>query len=75
MGTTVHLKTVMQDYAKREPAAKVAVGTTTFTGDGLRMFLQFGEHGLILSDGDAAALYQAVVRVATALDLPNEPSG
>ena len=52
MGTMVEFKRIVRDHARLEPAAEIAVGTTTFSGDGERLFLQHNGVGLLLSDDD-----------------------
>jgi hypothetical protein len=74
MGTTVHFKETITDSARLESPLEIAIGTTTFTGQGPAMFLQVDGHGIILSEQDATRFLQAAVRVSHALGLPDEPS-
>ena len=72
MGTMVEFKRVIRDHARLEPAAEIAIGTTTFSGDGERLFLQHNGVGLLLSDDDAKAFIAAVKRAAKTLGVRDE---
>ena len=72
MGTMVEFKRIVRDHARLEPAAEIAIGTTTFSGDGERLFLQHNGVGLLLSDDDAKAFIAAVKRAAKTLGVRDE---
>ena len=72
MGTMVEFKRIIRDHARLEPSAEIAIGTTTFSGDGERLFLQHDGVGLLLSDDDAKAFIAAVKRAAKTLGVRDE---
>ena len=68
MGTMVQFKRVVGDVADLEADAEIAIGTTTFAGDGDRMFIQYNGTGILLSHEDARAFLAASGRIASALE-------
>jgi hypothetical protein len=66
--TRVEFKKLVQDHAKLEGEAVIALGTTGFSGDGDRLFLSFNDVGILFSHDDARAFLRAAVRVAATLD-------
>lgn len=72
MPTMVQFKRVIRDAARLEPDAEVAIGTTTFLGDGPRLFLQHNGEGLLLSHDDARAFLAAAARASTDLGYVDE---
>lgn len=67
MTTRVEFKSVVEDHAKLEGRAEIAIGTTGFSGDGDRLFLQFNGTGILFSDEDARAFLTAAARAADRL--------
>ncbi len=67
MATRVQFKRVLDDVAKLEGRAEVAIGTTGFAGDGPRMFLQWNGVGILLDHDDARAFLAAAARTAEEL--------
>ena len=71
MGTIVQFKRVLRDVAVLEADVEIAIGTTTFAGDGERMFLQSNGTGILLSHEDARAFLAAAARLASSLSYDN----
>ncbi len=67
MATRVDFKRVVQDFAKLEGEATIAIGTTGFAGDGNRLFLNFDDKGILLSHEEAKAFLEAAARAARRL--------
>ncbi|MEO1221750.1 MAG: hypothetical protein AAFY42_10440 [Pseudomonadota bacterium] len=61
MATKVDFKRTVRDHAKLEGEAQISVGTTTFTGDGDRLFLNFKEVGILFSHEDAEDFLKAAM--------------
>ena len=67
MATRVDFKRVVQDFAKLEGEATIAIGTTGFAGDGNRLFLNFDDKGILFSHEEAKAFLEAAGRAAERL--------
>ena len=67
MATRVDFKRPIRDFAQLEETAQVSLGTTGFAGDGDRLFLNFNDHGLLLSHEDAEAFLRGALRSASRL--------
>jgi hypothetical protein len=65
--TRVEFKKLVEDFARLEGSATIALGTTGFVGDGDRLFLQFNDVGMLFSHEDAKAFLRAASRVAKTL--------
>lgn len=61
MPTKVDFKRTVHDHAKLEGEAQISVGTTTFTGDGDRLFLNFKDVGILFSHEDAEDFLKAAM--------------
>ena len=61
MPTKVDFKRTVRDHAKLEGEAVISVGTTTFTGDGDRLFLNFKDVGILFSHEDAEDFLKAAM--------------
>ncbi|MEM1050554.1 MAG: hypothetical protein AAGI28_00530 [Pseudomonadota bacterium] len=61
MATNVDFKRIVRDQAKLEGEAQISIGTTTFTGDGKRLFLNFRDVGILFSHEDAEDFLQAAM--------------
>lgn len=72
MATRFDFKRVVRDAAQLEDSAEIAIGTTAFSGDGDRLFLQHNGIGLLLHHNDARAFLRAAKRAADRLDLDLE---
>jgi len=53
MATNVDFKRVVHDHANLEGEAEISIGTTGFTGDGDRLFLNFKDVGILFDHEDA----------------------
>ncbi|TNJ42319.1 hypothetical protein [Phaeobacter sp. B1627] len=67
MATVVDFKRYVDDFAKLENGATISIGTTGFSGDGNRLFLNFNDVGILFSHDDAAAFLEAAARAANRL--------
>ncbi len=72
MATTVYFKRQVRDYARLEDDAGIALGTTHFSGDGLKLFVQHNGVGLLFDDETAAAFLKAAVRAADELGIKSD---
>ncbi|MFD0918063.1 hypothetical protein ACFQ14_16795 [Pseudahrensia aquimaris] len=72
MATNVYFKRIVRDFASLEPSAEIAIGTTGFSGDGQRLFIQHNGVGLLMSNDDARDFLRAAMRAAAELGV--EPS-
>jgi hypothetical protein len=61
MPTKVDFKRTVRDHAKLEGEAQISIGTTTFTGDGDRLFLNFKDVGMLFSHEDAEDFLKAAM--------------
>ena len=61
MPTKVDFKRTVRDHAKLEGEATISVGTTTFAGDGDRLFLNFKDVGILFSHEDAEDFLKAAM--------------
>ena len=61
MPTKVDFKRTVRDHAKLEGEAQISIGTTTFTGDGDRLFLNFQDVGILFSHEDAGDFLKAAM--------------
>jgi len=73
MATSVEFRKRVNDYAKLEGEALIAIGTTGFAGDGDRLFLEFNNKGMLFSHDDARAFLAAAARAAARLDYDPDP--
>ena len=70
--TRVEFKKLVDDVAKLEGSATIALETTGFAGDGDRLFLQINDVGMLFSHEDAKAFLRAASRVAKTLAYDDE---
>ncbi|MEO1047791.1 MAG: hypothetical protein AAFW59_05625 [Pseudomonadota bacterium] len=61
MPTTVDFKRLVKDFAKLEGEATISIGTTGFSGDGDRLFLNFDNVGILFNHEDAEAFLMAAL--------------
>lgn len=67
MATKVDFKRIVQDHAKLEGRAQISIGTTGFSGDGDRLFLNFNDVGILFPHDDAEAILKGSMRAAQRL--------
>ena len=67
MATCVDFKRLVSDYAKLEGSATISIGTTGFTGDGNRLFLNFNDVGILFPHSEAEAFLVGAARAAKRL--------
>ena len=67
MAPRVEFRRVVEDAAGLEGRARIGLGPTGFKGDDDRLFLPFGEPGLLLSRDDARAFLAAARRAGETL--------
>lgn len=67
--TRVEFKKPVQDFARLEGEATIAIGTTGFAGDGDRLFLEFRGIGILFAHDDALAFLSAAARTAQTLGI------
>lgn len=67
MATRFEFKRLVKDFAKLEGEASISIGTTGFSGDGERLFLNFRDVGILFSHEDAKAFLAAAARAANTL--------
>jgi len=59
--TKVDFKRTVRDHAELDGEATISIGTTTFTGDGDRLFLNFNDVGMLFSHDDAEEFLKAAM--------------
>ena len=72
MPTKVDFKRTVRDHAKLEGEAQISIGTTTFTGDGDRLFLNFKDVGMLFSHEDAEDFLKAAMAAYLRLGYGND---
>ncbi|KKX29340.1 hypothetical protein [Rhizobium sp. LC145] len=63
----MYLEKPIADALDRKKSVLVEIGTTSVGGEGPQMYINFGDHSLLLSHDDAKEFSDAVDRIASYL--------